>query len=388
MSAPVSSAGGGITEPVCTVRGACEAGLLTDGPVRGEDTGMIAMKSRWPLVRAVLLASVLGAMAAGQAGAQGAERGAETGAEKALLDEARAATSDGRYVDALAVYATAIAAAPADASVHAQRAQLLVVLGQADLAALDYREAVKLKPEDAGLQANLCLNLALANHDLDGALGACEAAVRLEPTNYEALSARGYVQLRRGAWAAAETDFLAALALNPASPNELFGHGLAVIKLGRAQEGRDEIASATLDSAGLVSIWGARGFGARGEIRPGKAETKAGQALISGNEFKLLSNTGEAFVSLSVKRACGRFVPAMSAAQWAPVMADSGNFNWSGACRFGLVHGEGRLVASSGEEGPVVRYAYGREIAVGAAGEALERKLTLAYQAAERALQP
>lgn len=330
---------------------------------------MIACMPRWPSVRAVLLAGVLGVVAAGSAVAQ--------------LDEARAATADGRYVDALAAYAGAIAAAPEDVGVLAQRAQLFAVLGQADLAALDYRAAVKLKPEDAGLQVNLCLNLALANHDLDGALAACEAAVKLEPTNYEALSARGYVQLRRGAWAEAEKDFLAALALNPASPNEMFGHGLAVIKLGRAQEGRDEIASATLDSAGLVSIWGARGFGARGEIRPGKTETKAGQAIAKVDEPKVFLNADEAVNTASGP--CGWVYPTTIPAD-AKIKLDGGGSMSGGECRFGLIHGA--WTVTNGAASSVARYAYGREIASGAAGEALERKLTLAYQAAERALAP
>ena len=307
------------------------------------------------------------------------------GSASAQGDAARAAMADGRYVDALAAYAEAIAATPDDAGAYAQRAGAFTVLGQPDLAALDYRSAVKLKPEDAGLQLNLCLNLALANHDLDGALAACNAAVKIEPGNHEALSARGYAQLRRGAWAAAEKDFAAALAINAASPNEMFGHGLAVIHLGRAQEGRDEIASATLDSAGLVSEWG---FGARGEIRPGRPLTTVAQAIASVNEFKLLSNKDETFVSLGLKRPCGRFGPNIPAAQVGAVLMENASLAWSGPCRFGLMHGEGRLSASGAAEGPAVRYAYGREIRPGVEGDALERKLTLAYQAAEKALAP
>lgn len=313
---------------------------------------------------AVLLAC---AVAMGSASAQG--------------DAARVAMADGRYVDALAAYAEAIAAAPDDAGAHAQRAAALTVLGQPDLAALDYRSAVKLKPDDAGLQLNLCLNLALTNHDLDGALAACNAAVKIEPANHEALSARGYAQLRRGAWAAAEKDFAAALAINPAAPNEMFGHGLAVIHLGRAQEGRDEIASATLDSAGLVSIWDARGFGARGEVRPGRPATTAAQAIASVDDPKVFLNADEGDPGGPCRWVYPKVIPENA------TLSLKGSAMGGGECRFGLMNGE--WTHTSEETGvEVMRFMYGRAIPPGEAGEALARKLQLAYQVAERALAP
>lgn len=307
---------------------------------------------------------------------------AQANAAKPFLDAARSAVAAGNYVDALAAHADAIAAAPEDADAHAQRASLFVSLGQPDLAAGDYRAAVKLKPDDMGLQINLCFNLAVANHDLDGALAACNIAVDLGPTNYEALSARGYVHLRRGDWAAAESDFAAALAINSSSPNEMFGHGLAVIHLGRAQEGRDEIASATLDSAGLVSEWGARGFGARGEIIARKDATTAGQPAGAASEERLFLNSGEKYVG----PVCGMILPKLVSQSEEASKFDGRPMVVGGECRFGLRHG-GWTFAGGGETA-IVRYAYGREISPSADGEALERKLTLAYQAAEKALAP
>lgn len=300
--------------------------------------------------------------------------------------EAAKAATAGQYVDALAGYARAIAAAPDDPAGYAARAQLFVSLGHNDLAARDYGTAVKLKPDDAGSQGNLCLMLALSNHDLDGALAACNAAVRLEPANYDALGRRGYVQLRRGAYADAERDFTAALALNPAGPNEMFGLGLAMIHGGRAQQGRDIIASATLDSASLVNDWEARGFGLRGEIRPGRPLTTAAQPIAALTDYRLFANRGaEAYVGLAIATRCGRMLPPAKAADLSGVMLDSSQISWSGECRFGLIHGEGRLSSS---EGPTVRYAYGRAIPSGEAGATLEEKLKLAYAAAEQALSP
>lgn len=300
--------------------------------------------------------------------------------------EAANAASAGRYVDALAAYTRAIALAPDDPIGYVARAQLLVGLGHNDLAALDYDVAVTLKPDDGGLQGDLCLTLAMSNHDLDRALAACNMAVRLDPANHDALGRRGYVQLRRSAYVEAEADFTAALALNPAGPNEMFGLGLAMIHVGRAQQGRDIIASATLESAGLVNEWEARGFGVRGEIRPGKPQTTAEQPIATLADYRLFVNRGaEAYVGLAIATRCGRMLPPAKAADLGDVMLDNSSISWSGECRFGLIHGEGRL---SNAEGSLVRYAYGRAIPSGEAGAALEEKLKLAFEAAELALSP
>ena len=305
---------------------------------------------------------------------------------KGYIEEARQAASDGRYLDALAAYADAAAVTPNDPRVHEQRASLFMSLGHPDLASGDYRKVVRINPDDAVSQTNLCWSLALANHDLDGALAACNAAVKREPSSHDALSKRGYVHLRRGAWADAEKDFAASLALNSASPNEMFGHGLAMIHLGQEQDGRDEIASATLDSPGLVNEWTAHGFGARGEIRPDMPVTTASQPVISVKEMKLfLNRSTESYFGF--RTPCGRVLPPVGAAEGGPTLFDHADLTWSAECRFGLIHGEGKLT-KAGEGAPVTRYVYGREITLGEAGEALARKLTLAYQVLEEAARP
>lgn len=292
------------------------------------------------------------------------------------LAEAREAIESGRYLDALAALTEAITGAPDDPAAYGERAQLLASLGHTEMASADYRTAALIRSGDAGLLANLCWTLALANHDLDGALSACNAAVRLGANNPDALSKRGYVQLRRGEYASAESDYLAALQLTPAAPNEMFGHGLALIHLGRDQEGRDEIASATLDSASLVLDWEGRGFGSRGQIKPGRTETKANEPVLSVSDRKVFLNRGEAYATLP--GGCGWIEPVQEGARRAPTTA------WSGACRFGLIHGAGTIEAG----GPLVRFAYGRRITPDAAGAALEQKVTAAYRPAEAAIQP
>ena len=300
---------------------------------------------------------------------------AQTNPAAGLLKEAGEAASAGRYIDALAAYAEAIAAAPEDSGAYARRAQLFDQLGHPDLAAADYRVAAKLNPGDANLHKGMCLGLALSNHDLDGALAACNTAVTLAPNSPDALSARGYAQLRRAAYVEAEKDYSAALALSPAAPSEMFGFGVAIIHLDRGKEGRGEIASATLDSAGVVSEWQNRGFGMQGEIIPGRPKTSAAQPMLAVTDAKVFLNKGEAYVKTGK---CGRVVDASSGAA-------AGELSWSGECRFGLLHGAGK---SGSADAPPVRFSYGREIAAGEDGAAREKKLGLAYEPAEKALKP
>lgn len=300
---------------------------------------------------------------------------AQDGATNPLLDAAAEASTAGRYVDALADFTRAIAAAPDDAGLHARRADLFVALGHADLAARDYRTAARLSPEDAALQNNLCRTLALANHDLDGALMACDAAVRLAPRDPVVLATRGYLHLRRKDYALAEQDYAAALDLAPAAPDEMYGHGIARVHLGRIRDGRDEIASATLDSPGLVLDWESRGFGSQGDIKPGRPLTRATQPIARVTDLKVFLNRGETYAPFG--KGCGRIVPAAEGVA-AP------DLPWSGECRFGLAHGKGRLTSTPGSDASDLRFAYGREIT----DATVEQKLDLAYQAAEEALLP
>jgi len=295
---------------------------------------------------------------------------AQTSPATGMLDEAGAAASAGRYIDALAAYAGAVAAAPGDASARAKRGQLFDQLGHPDLAARDYRVAVKLNPDDAGLQANLCFDLALTNHHLDGALAACNAAVRLAPESATTLSARGYLHLRRGSYAEAAKDYAASLELAPAAPSEMFGLGVSWIHTGKVKEGRGEIASATLDSAGVVSEWENRGFGLQGEIRQGKPVTKRSQAVLSVKDRKVFLDRDERYTPVGD---CGVVTTARSPS---PVSS------WGGECRFGLVHGMGKLT-----NGADARFAYGREL-TGDKAALMEQRLKSAYQAAEDALAP
>ncbi len=297
---------------------------------------------------------------------------AQAGAAKPFLDQAGEATSAGRYVDALAAYAGAIAAAPDDAGAYVQRADLFVSLGHPELAARDYRVAVRIKPDDVRMQNGLCRNLALANHDLDGAFVACEAAVRLAPRDPVVLATRGYLQLRRGKWEKAEKDFAAALDLSPASPDEMYGHGIARIHLGQARSGLDEMSSATLDSSGLPLEWESRGFNMQGDVVPGRPVTTAAQPLAGVADRMYFLNRGEEVVQLA--SGCGRVVKG------AGERAATAGQVWSGGCRFGLMYGENK--------GASAHFAYGREIADTATGAAQEQKLDLAYRAAEEALKP
>lgn len=308
-------------------------------------------------------------------------------AAKPLMEQASQAAAAGRNVDALALYAEAIEAAPKTPDAYRARALLFEELGHPELAARDLAQVAKLGPADAGLLTCLCRDLALANHDLDGAMAACNAAIKLAPEDPSAISARGYLNLRRGAYANAEKDFAAALNLSAADADFTFGRGLALIHLGQVKEGRGEISIATLDRASLVSDWEIRGFGMQGEVIAGRPMTTASQPSVSVSDSIVFLNKDEALVNLA--GGCTRVVKIAGADQRDAILRSSAAYTWSGQCRFGVIHGAGKLAPSSGADAAATSFAYGRDGSEGGGGDAsFSRKLMLAYSPVEAALVP
>jgi tetratricopeptide (TPR) repeat protein len=274
-----------------------------------------------------------------------------------LLPEAAAAASAGRSVDALAIYALVIEASPQDRDAYVGRAHLFEALGLPQLAAPDLTKATKIGASDASLLTSLCRDLALANHDLDGAVAACNTAVKLAPEDAATLGARGYANLRRGAYAAAQKDFEAALNMSSAEPDFTFGRGVALVHQGQTRDGRDEISIATLDRATLVSDWEVRGYGIHGEMLPGRHATTASQPVLTINDRIAVLNSDEVLVKLA--DGCARIMRVQSTGQGEAVLKTAAASTWSGQCRFGLIHGEGKL-APPGASATSVEAVYGR----------------------------
>jgi len=160
-----------------------------------------------------------------------------------------------------------------------------------------------------------------------------------------------------------------------------------MIHRGQTRDGRAEISIATLDRATLVSDWQVRGFGTQGEILQDRRATTAAQAAIATSDTIVILNNDEARVDL--KGGCARILRIPSSAQREPVVAAAAASSWSGACRFGLIHGEGRLTPSPGAAPIAIAAVYGRsEEADGRDFATVSARLKAAYAPVEAALQP
>ncbi|MEA3008358.1 MAG: hypothetical protein QOJ91_50 [Sphingomonadales bacterium] len=72
----------------------------------------------------------------------------------------------------------------------------------------------------------------------------CDDAIRFDPGEIEAFSARGLLNLRLGQWDGAVADYSAALALEPRASRPLFGRGIALLRKGDREAGERDLAAA------------------------------------------------------------------------------------------------------------------------------------------------
>lgn len=125
--------------------------------------------------------------------------------------------------------------------------KLAIALARSGQKALADREIVGLTLQGAGNSAklnNICWELALADVALDRALAACDAALAVKADDAAVLDSRGFVQFRRGDYAAAIASYDKALALRPKLPESLYGRGLARQKKGDTAGANADMAAA------------------------------------------------------------------------------------------------------------------------------------------------
>ena len=151
---------------------------------------------------------------------------------------ARALAQLGRHQEALAACAAALSRQPDLASAHATRADVLKAMMCPDEAVSAYRLAIALAPHQAAVQVHLGDTLLQLGRPAESAT-ACRAALALAPTAAahnnlgNALKAMGHV-------AEAGPRYAAALALAPEDPLIRLNHALALLTLGRFEEGWEE----------------------------------------------------------------------------------------------------------------------------------------------------
>jgi tetratricopeptide (TPR) repeat protein len=141
------------------------------------------------------------------------------------------------------------------ARVQALRARAYVRLRDNRHAAADYRAAYRAGVTEPAVANGLCWSLAVLGESLDEARAACDARLRIEPDDEEALDSRGLVNLKEGRFQDAWNDYDRAFALNPRGVSWLYGRGIAALRLGRAEEGRRDIELAEIGYPGIAAMY-------------------------------------------------------------------------------------------------------------------------------------
>ncbi|WP_167071667.1 tetratricopeptide repeat protein [Sphingomonas vulcanisoli] len=150
------------------------------------------------------------------------------------------------YQQLSSAYDKAIAAHPEwTASLISVAADMDSSFGHGDRGMARFAQAIEAHPKDAILRNNACWARATKNIELDKAMIDCDAAISLQPEG-GFFDSRGLVHLQRGEWAAAISDYDAALAKMPQLNTSRFGRGIAETHLGKADEAKSDLAAARL----------------------------------------------------------------------------------------------------------------------------------------------
>jgi tetratricopeptide (TPR) repeat protein len=138
--------------------------------------------------------------------------------------------------------------------------------GDAMRAETDFRETIRLDsiPLDAGSKEALlyndrCWARAIAGFETELAFADCNEAIMLRPNFTAALDSRAFLQLKRGQYREALTDYDAVLKESPKDPYSLFGRGITKLKSGDATGGNADITAANALQPGLREEFAAYG---------------------------------------------------------------------------------------------------------------------------------
>ena len=138
----------------------------------------------------------------------------------------------------------AVRLAPDDAENQAGYAQALSGQGRYGDAVPGFDRALALMPEDVRFLAARCWALAGDGRDLNRALADCNRAVDLAPELAGPRANRGMVRLKQQNWRAAVQDYTRALDTDPAMPAALFGRGYAHARLDDMTRAQADIGAA------------------------------------------------------------------------------------------------------------------------------------------------
>jgi tetratricopeptide (TPR) repeat protein len=165
----------------------------------------------------------------------------------------------GQHDRAIQDFNSVIAVAPNDPIAFFDRGYAHFGKRQYSLAAIDYGTAIALDPTLGPAYLNRCLTLTIQGHELVKALADCDHALRLLPVSIVARETRGFIFLKLGDPAIAQSEYEAALRIDPNRAFALYGLGLAKCLLGRHMEGRADQAAAVALSPSVADEFSAYG---------------------------------------------------------------------------------------------------------------------------------
>lgn len=171
----------------------------------------------------------------------------EPGDHQARFTRAQLRVRFGNPAGAIADLDRLTAELPREDNERLRIGQLYAAADKFDAAIAQYDLWIAAHREDAArstAQNGRCWARALANIELEKARSDCDAAVHAVPGNPSYLDSRGLVALRQGRFAAAITDFTAALALDPRLAWSLYCRGLAEQRLGQGDAAARDLAAA------------------------------------------------------------------------------------------------------------------------------------------------
>jgi tetratricopeptide (TPR) repeat protein len=171
----------------------------------------------------------------------------------------RAQVADKASRDAiLGAYAAALAVDPDNDDIAQQRDFALGMAGDPKPYVARMDAQLTKKPDDANALNGACWARAMFRAELDKALSECDKALNAGRDAY-ILDSRGLVQLQRGDWAKAESDYSEAVGTQPNLASSLFGRGIARKRLGNAISAKADIAAATLIDPKIADTYAAYG---------------------------------------------------------------------------------------------------------------------------------
>lgn len=138
-----------------------------------------------------------------------------------------------RFERAETDFRDAVKLAPRDADIQAGLGQSLSGQGHFDEAVQIFGAAMALAPDDVRYLAARCWALAGQGKNYKAALADCDRALTLQPKSAVAYDARGLAELKQGRNEEAVRDYSQSLSLDEGRPTALFGRGLSEWHLGQ-----------------------------------------------------------------------------------------------------------------------------------------------------------